>query len=87
MNVARAGGIEALIRAMGAHEGHADVQEAACRALDILSINPENKVKIFRAGGIETLIKAMRAHEGHAGVQEQAFWALCNLAINPENKV
>ena len=39
MAIARKGGIEAVVAAMDAHKGNADVQHYGCRALDNLGVN------------------------------------------------
>ena len=86
--VARAGGIGAVVEAMRQHAEHAGVQEQACFALRNLTYdNAQNRVEVARAGGIRAVLEAMRQHAGHAGVQQWACVALYNVACkNADNK-
>ena len=56
VKIAALGGIEALLKAMGAHPTHAEVQEQTCRALGNLAGNDANRVKIAALGGIEAIL-------------------------------
>ena len=84
--IAAAGGIEAVLRAMGAHAGDARVQESGCGALMNLMYNsPERKAAVAAAGGLEAVLRAMGAHAGAAAVQQDGCAALMNLAgYSPE---
>ena len=83
VKIAKAGGIEAILRAMRGHGGDAEVQAQGCGAFRNLAVkNADNKVKIGEAGGIEAILGAMRGHEGDAEVQKQGCRALCNFALN-----
>ena len=80
VKIAALGGIQAILKAMGAHADNAEVQEEACGALKSLAANAANKVKIATLGGVEAIHNAMGAHPDVDGVQEQACGALYNLA-------
>jgi len=80
VKIAALGGIQAILKAMGAHADNAEVQEEACGALKSLAANSANKVKIATLGGVEAIHNAMGAHPDVDGVQEQACGALYNLA-------
>jgi len=56
--IARVGGIEALVTAMQGHPTDPVVQEQACMALFRLAASQdENQVKISNLGGIQALLK------------------------------
>jgi len=75
------GGLEAVVRAMGAHGSSAGVQQAGCSALmNLAARNAENKVAIAAKGGIEAVVEAMKVHDSSAEVQEAGCWALENIA-------
>ena len=85
VKIAEQGGIKAVIEALLAHKGSAEVQEAGCCALWNLACNDDNEVKIAEQGGIKAVIEALLAHKGSAEVQEAGCGALCNLAANSKN--
>ena len=72
-------GIEAIVRAMGAHGSSAGVQEAGCSALINLADHALNKAAIGAKGGIEAVVRAMAAHESSAEVQEAGCLALAKI--------
>ena len=76
-------GIEAVVRAMGAHESSTGVQERGCSALvNLAAKNLENKVAIVETGGIEAVVRAMAAHQWCAvEVQEVGCRALHNIVL------
>ena len=77
--IARGGGIEQVVIAMGAHEHDARVQEAGCGVLGNLAVDEDNREAIAAAGGVERVLAAMRAHTGRVRLQEQACGALMNI--------
>jgi hypothetical protein len=77
-NMARAGGILAIVRAMEQHSGHGGIQIAACRALEKLALDTENELAIGEVGGVEAVLGAMMAHFTDSKVQEAAWSALWN---------
>ena len=82
--IAAAGGIDAVVGAMGAHTEGPDVQDAGCWALCIISANnADNQARIAAAGGIEAAVGAMSVHRGVADVQEVGCRVLCNLGTGP----
>jgi hypothetical protein len=87
IELAKAGGIDAIIVAMRALPSFLSVQYLGCFAVANLSINSNNKVAISAPGGLKAIITAMRAHPSNADVQHLGCWALGNLAINSNNKV
>ena len=79
--IAAKGGIEAVVRAMAAHESSEGVQRAGCAALkNFAAYNDGNKVAIAAKDGIEAILKAMAGHGSSVGVQEDGCWALANIA-------
>ena len=87
VEIAKQGGIDAIIKALGNHPDHAEVQRRGCGALGSLAVNDDNKVEIAKQGGIDAIIKALGNHPDHAGVQQQGSSALVSLAVNDVNKV
>ena len=64
MAIGEKGGIEEVVRAMGAHELSAGVQQAGCSTLTNLAAKKlENRVVFAAKGGIEAVERAMRAHQ------------------------
>jgi len=73
--IAAAGGIDAVVGAMGAHRGVARVQKHGCAALRSLALNnADNQARIAAAGGKAAVAGAMSAHSGDADVWNNA-WA------------
>ena len=83
--VASAGGIEAVVRAMGARVESVGVQEYGCGALFNLSVNDSNRAAIGSGGGIEAVVAAMHSHGGSAAVQEWGGRALSNLSVKNDS--
>jgi hypothetical protein len=79
-SIARFGGLLAILRAMEVNSAHADVQIAACRALEKMALDSETQVAIGEVGGIPTLVGAMADHLAHKGVQQAACAALLNIS-------
>ena len=70
MEIAKQGGIDAIIKAMGNHPDHAGLQAQGCGALWSLAANNDaNQVEIAKQGGIDAINKAMGNHPDHAEVQ------------------
>lgn len=61
--------------------------ENGAGALNLLSLEENNRDLINAAGGVQVLLKVMRAHRFNKGVQEQACWALANLGCEEECRV
>ena len=80
--VAAGGGIEAVVRAMGAHGSSATLQEDGCVLLAILAILAENEALVAAKGGIEAVVRAMRANGSRASLQQQGCVALTNIAFS-----
>jgi len=81
--IPKAGGIEAVIGGMKAHEESADVQKKGCSVLHTLGWGgarfTETRVAIVAAGGIEAVVGAMKAHEGSAEVQARCCRVLWTI--------
>ena len=76
--VVAAGGVQAVVAAMCAHESDARVQEIACAALQEL---------ILAVGGVQALVDSMNEHVTVAKVQENACAALLlKLACSSDDK-
>ena len=86
VEIAKQGGIDAIIKALGMHPDHAGVQQQGCGALWTLAYNDDNKVEIAKQGGIDAIIKALDNHPDLAGVQQNGCKALTNLASNDDIK-
>ena len=82
--IASAGGVAAIIHAMGAHSWSAGAQEQGCGALCSLASSSGEALPIILGGGIEAVVKAMGGHCGSAGVQRQGCDALRRLAATSE---
>jgi hypothetical protein len=78
--IAAKGGVEAVVRAMGAHGSSALTAGLGCQALGRLAENAENA--IAAKGGIEAVVGAMLAHRWDATVQKRGCAALAKLAVN-----
>ena len=65
----------------------AEVQEAACRAMYNLAVNPANQVRITAEGGISALVTTMQRHSTNAKLQEPACITLHNLTFDADNQV
>jgi len=61
VQIARLGGIEALLTAMKELPAHPEVQQQACLALYNLSLSPESRAQIARLGAEEQVRRAMAA--------------------------
>jgi hypothetical protein len=82
--LAAAGGIEAVLAALRAHPGAANVQERGCLALgNLAASHAANQTAVAAAGGIEAVVAALRAHSGAANVQDYGCYALRLLAGTP----
>eukprot|EP00940_MAST-03C_sp_MAST-3C-sp2_P001689 g1689.t1 len=79
--IARLGGIEAIVRAMRAHRSIVGIQDYACGALANLANNAENQKRIVKEGGIDAVLRAMESHKASEGVQAQGCGALSNIAM------
>ncbi|CAM9380665.1 unnamed protein product [Phaeothamnion confervicola] len=80
-----AGAVEAVVAAMRAFEGNADVAECGCGALAALATEDANVVRVEASGGIEAVVRAMAAAAaasdgGEPQVQIQGCRALCSFA-------
>ena len=75
VTISAAGGIEAIAAAMTAHEASANVQEAACWALDSLAGCAGLRERIKTAGGVELAKRAVSASDATEDTKEfgQAF--------------
>ena len=51
VEIAKQGGIDAIIKALGNHPDHAGVQQQGSSALVSLAVNDVNKVEIMKKGG------------------------------------
>jgi hypothetical protein len=75
--------VNAVIIAMKAHCGDADIQEWACLTLDrLISHDASCRTTAGAQGGIEAVASAMKAHRGNVGVQARACAALANLSAD-----
>ena len=55
VEIAKQGGIDAIIKALGNHPDHAGVQEYGCGVLGRLAANDANKLEIIQKGGEKCL--------------------------------
>jgi hypothetical protein len=81
---AEAGGIDAIMASMQAHEGEVDLQSIACHVLGALSFNVDNKEMIAKNGGVKAIIKGMQNHLTNTEMQHYGCWALASLAVNDD---
>ena len=82
--IARAGGVDVVLVSMRLHPGKADLQEAGCRALEILAVTDANKRRVAASGGIETIVATMRQFEKDALVQAAASLLLGVLSFDDQ---
>eukprot|EP00939_MAST-03C_sp_MAST-3C-sp1_P001128 g1128.t1 len=81
--IAKEGGITAVLQAMKVHETSEGVQERACRALgNIALLNYENSNHTVKEGGVTAILRAMKTHEMSANVQGWACRALGDLIFS-----
>ena len=85
--LAKKGQLSAIIQGMLQYPGRENVQGQACAALNNLTANADNQVKVAAEGGIRAILGAMQGHPASAQVQEHACCALLNLTVNDDNKV
>lgn len=86
VEVARRGGLEAIVLRMREHLTHPRLLENACRAFINLAVNDDNELTIVARGGVDAIVMAMRAFPDDCALQTQGCWSLRNLAFNPLNK-
>jgi hypothetical protein len=77
-----------VLKAMEAHEGDAEVQEAACAALAVLVGNNHKggSGNSLAVAEIAQVLRAMELHEEEEGVQEEAVAALLVLAVDADSR-
>ena len=80
--VAARGGIEAVVRAMGAHGSRETLQENGTRVLRNLATLEENRALVAAKGGIEAVVKAMGANGSYAPLQENGCIFLNIIALS-----
>ena len=68
--IVRAGGIFAVVAAMGHHTPIAGVQAQGCAALRNLALNDDNRTAIGRGRGIVAVVAGLVAHTSVSGVQQ-----------------
>ena len=68
-NIARLGGIIAILRAMQMHPTNVSIQLAACQALQNLAVDRETQIAIGDVGGIPTIATSMHSHMEEVEVQ------------------
>lgn len=86
--IAAAGGIEAVLRALLAHVGDRDVTAQGFYALrNLASHNASNKVRIVTSGGYDAIVAGMSAHSDDAEVQQHGVEAIWIIAVAPATKV
>ena len=79
--IAKAGGINVLMKAMQEYPEHAALQAYACDALGLLATNPANQVAISQTDQkLAPVLNAMKHHPNHVGVQGRACIFLKNMA-------
>ena len=74
------GGIEAVVKAMGAHALRGTLQEIGCLMLWMFAMLDENQAVVAAKGGIEAVVGAMRAHGSIADLQFKACLTLLSIA-------
>jgi hypothetical protein len=84
--VLAAGGADAVVGAMRAHVGVAEVQEEGCQAVHGLAWLSDGIAAVLAAGGAEAVVGGMQAHVGAAGVQERGCQTLGSLARSVEGR-
>lgn len=60
------------------------VQEAGCKALQLVAIDDEGALRAVDAGAVETAVRALSAHAGSAGVQAQGLRLLQCLLVDSQ---
>mmetsp|Transcript_65616 Transcript_65616/g.181170 ORF Transcript_65616/g.181170 Transcript_65616/m.181170 type:complete len:533 (-) Transcript_65616:124-1722(-) len=86
--VVDAGGVEALVAAMKAHQGDTKVQEQCCGTLGNIAAGeaPECQDTIVEAGAIKQLVEAMNRNQDSPNVQEGAMRTMANVAVGQASR-
>jgi len=85
--MARAGGLEAIISALGGEHVDPDFLAAAIHLLNQFARNDHFKDEIAKLGGIEALILIMLKFIDHLEVVEKCMSTLANLAYNSKKNM
>jgi hypothetical protein len=85
--IARSGGLLAIVQTMERFTDHADIQVAACCALEKLALDVDNETAIADVGGVEAILAAMMANFTNASVHEATWGALMNLSCRNADSV
>jgi hypothetical protein len=85
--IVTAAGVRALLAALRAHPGDADVQGAACAALSALAaLDATNRTTAGAAGGVAAVGSVLTQHPADVNVAVHGFSALGNLTLDhPQN--
>jgi hypothetical protein len=78
-NIARLGGVIAIVRSMQSHPKNINIQVSACQALAHLSVDNESQEAICEVGGRSAIVSAMEAHCNVLEVQQAACRALASI--------
>jgi hypothetical protein len=81
--VARAGGIEAIVRTMIAHKRAERVQAFGCSLIGMLCDRPKRVKLASAAGGVGAVVDAMGTHPSAVDVQTSGCLSLGGLAADP----
>lgn len=85
--VLAAGGLEALVAAMDAHEDDAALQQEACEAVaSLLSQSDAVVLDGSSIGCVRSVVRALQRHAAAEGVCRQGCWALGTLALDSNNE-
>ena len=90
--VGKCGGITAVVGALKAHRGDAEVQSVACVTLDSICAGGYGARKYVKdnqgiaggAGAVEAVVEALKSHHGNAQVAARGCRALSSLCWNHE---
>ncbi|CAB9528750.1 ARM [Seminavis robusta] len=78
-NIARLGGVMAIVRAMQMHPTNVAIQVNACEALEHLSVDPDTQAATTEVGGMAAIVQAMQRHPDNQQVQTAACKALAPI--------
>ena len=78
-DIVKAGGIEAVVKAMDRFPSHSGTQDEACWVLGTLAINDDHKSAIAEKGGLRAIILAMYLLENNAEFQTTCLEVISHL--------
>lgn len=87
LDIAREGGIPALLQVMETHRHHHLIQEYSAACLQNLAVDDFIRDRIVARGGVRRIVKAMYEHPTEAPLLAQCCASLMNFATTDTNRL